>query len=91
MYRQGVISKNDRFQAIGFHSSSSLNQFNSSNNQYVPLWRGNQVCAEAKANRVSLVSPDLITIEQLLDEFWRRIRDRSVQPKNLWQLQVVLH
>ena len=91
MYKQGVIYKNDRFQAIGFHSRPSLNQFNSSNNQYVPLWRGNQVCAEAKANRVSLVSPDLITIEQLLDEFWRRIQDRSVQPRNFCQLQVALH
>ena len=25
MYRQGVISKNDKFQTIGFHSSSRLN------------------------------------------------------------------
>ena len=63
MYIQGVISKNDRFQTIGFHSSSSLNQFNSSNNQYVPLWWGKQVCAEAKTNHISLVSPDLNTIE----------------------------
>ena len=31
MYRQGAISKNDKFQIIGFHSSSSLNQFTSSN------------------------------------------------------------
>ena len=91
MYRQGVISKNDRFQTIGFHSSSSLNQFNSSKNQYVPLWWGKQVCAEAKTNHVSLVSPDLTTIEQLLDEFWQRIQDRSVQLRNLWQLQVALH
>ena len=47
--------------------------------------------AEAKTNQVSLVSPDLNTIEQLLDELWRRIRDRSVQPRNLRQLQVTLH
>ena len=39
------------------------------------------MCAEAKTNRVSLVRPDLITIEQLLDQLWRRIRDRSVQPR----------
>ena len=39
--------------------------------------------AEAKTNRVSLVSPDLNTIEQLLDELWRRIRDLLVQPQNL--------
>ena len=45
------------------------------------------MCAEAKTNRVSLVSPDLNTIEQLLDE----LRDRSVQPRNLRQLQVALH
>ena len=45
--------------------------------------RGNQVCAEAKTNRVSFESPDLNTIEQLLDELWRRIQDRSVQPRNL--------
>ena len=49
------------------------------------------MCAEAKTNRVSLVSPDLITIEQLLDELWQRIRDRSVQPRNFRQLQVALH
>ena len=49
------------------------------------------MCAEAKTNCVSLVSPDLITIEQLLDELWRRIRDRSVQPRNLQQLHVALH
>ena len=91
MYRQGVISKNDKFQKIGFHSSSSLNQLTSSNNRYVPLWRGNQVCAEAKTNRVSLESPDLNTIEQLLDELCRRIWDRSVQSRNLRQLQVALH
>ena len=36
------------------------------------------VCTEAKTNRVSLVSPDLNTIEQLLDELWRRIRDRGI-------------
>ena len=30
-------------------------------------------------------------IEQLLDELWRLIRDRSVQPRNLRQLQVALH
>ena len=86
-----VISKNDKFQTIGFHSNSRLNQFTSSNNRYVPLWRGNQVCAEVKTNRASLVSRDLNTIEQLLDELFRRIRDRSVQPPFLWQLQVALH
>ena len=68
VYRLGVISKNDEFQTIGFHSSSSLNQVTSSNNWYVSLWRGNQVCAEAKANCICLLSPDLNTIEQLLDE-----------------------
>ena len=36
-------------------------------------------------------SPDLNTIEQLLDELWRRIKDRLVQPMNLWQLQFALH
>ena len=41
------------------------------------------MCAEAKTNYVSLVSPDFNTIQQLLDELWRRIRDRSVQPRNL--------
>ena len=30
------------------------------------------MCAEAKTNHVSLVSSDLNTIEQLLDELWRR-------------------
>ena len=49
------------------------------------------MCTEAKTNRVSLAKPDLITTEQLLDELWRRIRDRSVQPQNLRQLQVALH
>ena len=44
------------------------------------------MCAEAKTNPVSLVSTDLITIEQLLDELWRRIKDPSVQPRNLRQL-----
>ena len=83
MYRQGVISKNDKFQTIGFHSSSSLNQFTLSNNRYVPLSRDNQVCAEAKTNCITLVSTDLNRIEQLWDEPWRRIQDRSVQPKNL--------
>ena len=39
--------------------------------------------AEAKINHVSLVSPDLNTIEQLLNELWRRIQDRSVQPRIL--------
>ena len=34
------------------------------------------MCVKAKTNRVSLVIPDLNTIEQLLDELWRRIRDR---------------
>ena len=29
------------------------------------------MCVEAKTNRVSLVCPDLNTIEQLLDELWR--------------------
>ena len=64
-YRQGVISKNDKFQTIGFHSSSSLNQFTSSNNRCVPLLRGHRMCVEAKPNRDSLVSPDLNLIEQL--------------------------
>ena len=61
-YRQRVISNNDNFQTIRFHSSTSLNQFTktSSNNRCVPLWRGNQVCAEAKTNRVSLVSPRIL-------------------------------
>ena len=40
-------------------------------------------CAEAKTNHVSFVSQDLNTIEQLLDELWRRIRDPSVQHQNL--------
>ena len=48
------------------------------------------MCAEAKTNSVSLVSPDLNAIEQLLDELWRRIQDHSVQPRNLQQLQVAL-
>ena len=38
------------------------------------------MCAEAKTKRVSFVSPDLNMIEQLMDELWRRIRARSVQP-----------
>ena len=46
------------------------------------------MCAEAKTNRVSLVSPDLNMIEQLLDELWLRNLDRSVQPRNLRQLKV---
>ena len=41
------------------------------------------MCAEAKTNCLSLVSPDLNMIEQLLDELWRRTRDCSVQPRNL--------
>ena len=49
MNRQGVISKNDKFQTISFYLSSSLNQLTSSNNRYVPLWRGNQVCAKLTA------------------------------------------
>ena len=49
------------------------------------------MCAEAKTNRISLVSPDLNMIEQLLDELWRGIRDRSVQPRTFPQLQVALH
>ena len=49
------------------------------------------MCAEAKTNRVSLVSSDLNTIEQLLDELWRRIRDRSVQSQMLGQPRVSLH
>ena len=44
-----------------------------------------------KTNSVSLVSLDLNTIEQLLDELWRRIQNRSVQPRNVRQLQVALH
>ena len=91
VFRQGVISKNDKFQTSDFHSSSSLNQFTSSNNRYVPLWRSHGVCAEAKTNRVSLVSSDLNPIEQLWDELWRRILDHSVQPRNLRQLHVALH
>ena len=91
VHRQGVISKNDKFQTIGFHSSSSLNQFTSSNNRYVPLWQSHRVCAEAKTNCVSLVSSDLNPIEQPWDELWRRILDHSVQPRNLRQLQVALH
>ena len=87
VHRQGVISKNDKFQTIGFHSSSSLNQFTSSNNRYVPLWQSYRVCAEAKTNRVSLVSSDLNPIEQLWDELLRRILDHSVQPRN----RVALH
>ena len=87
MYRQRAISKNNKFQTIGFR----LNQFTLSNNRYVPLWQGNQVCAEAQKKRVSLESPDLKTIEQLLGELWGRIRDLSVQPSNLRQLQVALH
>ena len=35
------------------------------------------MCADAKTNRVSLLSPDINAIEQLLDELWRRIQDRS--------------
>ena len=91
VYRQGVSSKNDKFQTIGFHSSSSLNQFTSSYNWYVPLWRSHCVCAEAKTIRVSLVSSDLNPIEQLWDELWQRILDHSVQPWNLRQPQVALH
>ena len=36
---KGVISKNDKFQTIGFlpSTSSSLNRFTLSNNRYVPL------------------------------------------------------
>ena len=49
------------------------------------------MCTEATTNRVRLVSPVFNTIEQLLDELWRRIRDRSVQSRNLRQLQVALH
>ena len=49
------------------------------------------MCAEAKTNRVSLVSSVLNPIEQLWDELWRRILDYSVQPWNLRQHQVALH
>ena len=49
------------------------------------------MCVEAETNRHSLVSPDLNPIEQLWDELCRCIRDRSVQPRNLRQLQVTLH
>ena len=91
VYRQGVISKNSKFQTIGFHSSSRLNQFTSSNNQYDSLWRSHQVYAEAKKKHIILVSSDLNPIEQLWDELWRRILDHSVQPRNLQQLQVALH
>ena len=86
MYRQWVISKNDKFQTI----RSSLNQVTSSNNRNIPLLRGHRVCAQAKTNRVTLVSPELNPREQLLDasELWRRIRDRSMQLLNLRQLPV---
>ena len=67
-YRQGVISKNDKFQTTGFHSSPRLNQFTSSNNGYVPLWTDHRVFVEAKPNRYSLVNLDLNPIEQLWDE-----------------------
>ena len=43
----------------------------------------NKCLQKLKQNLVSLVSPDLNTIEQLFDEFWRGIQDRSVQPRNL--------
>ena len=46
------------------------------------------MCEKSKTSRVSLVCPDLNTIEQLLDELLRCIRDPSV---NLRQLQVALH
>ena len=91
VHRQGVISKNDKFQTIVFHSNSSLNQFTSSNKRCVPLWQSHRVCAEAKTNCVSLVSSDLNPIEQLCDELWRRILDHSMQPRNLSQLKVALH
>ena len=90
MYRQGVISKNDKFQTFGFHSSlvliCSLHPITG-----MSLSDDNNVCAEAQTNPVSLVSLDLITIEQLLDELWLRIRDPSMQPRNLRQLQAALH
>ena len=41
------------------------------------------MCAEAKTNGISLVSPDLNKIERLLDELWGRIWDPSVQSRNL--------
>ena len=47
--------------------------------------------AEAKTTPVKLGSSDLNTIEQLLDELWRRIGDPSVQPLNFRQLQAALH
>ena len=47
VYKLGVISKNDKFQKIDFHSCSCLNLFTSSNNRYVPLRQGHQMCAEA--------------------------------------------
>ena len=49
------------------------------------------MCVEAKPNRDSQVSPDLNLIEQLRDELLRCIRDRSVQPRIIRQLQVALH
>ena len=49
------------------------------------------MCAEAKTNHLILGSLDLNAIEQLLDELWRRIQDRSVQPQNLQQSQVAFH
>ena len=35
------------------------------------------MCADAKTNRVSFLSPYINAIEQLLDKLWRRIQDRS--------------
>ena len=52
---------------------------------------GHGLCAEAKIYRISLVSPDLSSIEQVWDELWLRIRDCSLQPWNLQQLQVAFH
>ena len=48
------------------------------------------MCAEAKTNRVGLVSPNLNTRERLFDGLWRRIQERSVQPRNLRKLQVAI-
>ena len=91
MYIQGVISKNDRFRTIGFHSVlvqiSSLRPITSMSLSDEAI----KCVQKPKTNHVSLVSRDLNAIEQLLDELWRRISDRLVQTWNLWRLQVAFH
>ena len=52
MYRQRVISKNDKFRTFGFHSSSSLNQFTSSNNQYALSDGSSGVCRSQSKPRM---------------------------------------